>query len=59
MWPSDEKKRCFRPDLKVKYLFLQKNCISSIGIIIGACLGTIIYKKQQRMIDDLRSEIQQ
>ena len=31
----------------------------SIGIIIGACLGTIIYKKQQRMIDDLRSEIQQ
>jgi hypothetical protein len=28
------------------------------GIIIGACLGVIIYKKQQRMIDDLRSDIQ-
>lgn len=30
----------------------------SFGIIIGACLGVIIYKKQQRMIDDLRSDIQ-
>lgn len=28
------------------------------GIIIGACLGFIIYKKQQRMIDDLRSDLQ-
>ena len=30
----------------------------SFGIIIGTCLGVIIYKKQQRMIDDLRSDIQ-
>ena len=27
------------------------------GIIFGACLGFIIYKKQQRMIDDLRSDL--
>lgn len=30
----------------------------SFGIIVGACIGVIIYKKQQRMIDDLRSDIQ-
>ena len=28
------------------------------GIIVGACLGVIIYRKQQRMIDDLRSDIE-
>lgn len=27
------------------------------GLIIGACLGTIIYRKRQRMIDDLRSDL--
>ena len=27
------------------------------GIIIGACLGFIIYRKQRRMIDDLRTDI--
>ena len=30
-----------------------------IGLIIGACLGTIIYRKRQRMIDDLRSDLAQ
>lgn len=29
------------------------------GLIIGACLGTIIYRKRQRMIDDLRSDLAQ
>lgn len=29
----------------------------AFGIVIGASLGFIIYRKQQQMIDDLRSEI--
>jgi len=28
-----------------------------LGLIIGACLGFIIYRKQQRMIDDLRKDL--
>ena len=27
------------------------------GIIIGACLGIIIYRRQQRMIDELRADL--
>ena len=29
----------------------------AFGIIIGACLGVIIYRKQRRMVDDLRYDI--